>query len=59
MPDENNAPTIDSLDLDRLYANYLETSRRAGIEPVPREGAFGLLQEWTAVLSGRPDPTTH
>jgi len=30
-----------------------------GIEPVPRERALGLIQEWTEVLTGRPDPTTQ
>jgi len=25
-------------------------SRRAGIEPVPRERVFGLLEEWSKVL---------
>jgi len=31
--------------------------RRSGVEPVPRERAEGLIQEWTEVLSGRPEPT--
>jgi len=26
---------------------------------VSRERALGLVQEWTEVLSGRPEPTTH
>ena len=30
-----------------------------GIEPVPRERALGLVQEWTEVLTGRPEPTAH
>jgi hypothetical protein len=47
------------LDLDRLYANYLKTCAMLGIEPVPRERALGLVQEWTEVLSGRPEPTTQ
>ena len=50
--------TLD-LDLDRLYANYLVTSRMSGVEPVPRERALGLIAEWTEALSGRPEPTTH
>jgi hypothetical protein len=49
----------DAPDPDRVYANYLETCRRLGIEPVPRERALGLIGEWTGVLSGSPDPTTH
>jgi len=37
-----------------VYINYLETCRRLGIEPVPPEQAFGLIGEWTEVLTGRP-----
>ena len=44
---------------DLVYANYLRTCEMLGIEPVPRERALGLIQEWTEVLTGRPDPTTH
>ena len=46
----------DAPDRDRVYPNYLETCR-LGIEPVPRELAFGLIGEWTEVLTGRPEPT--
>ena len=46
----------DAPDPDRVYLNYLETCRRLGIEPVPREPALGLIVEWTEVLTGRPDP---
>lgn len=45
------------LDLDRLYERYLVTCRMSGVTPVPRERADGLIQEWTEVLSGRPEPT--
>jgi hypothetical protein len=41
----------------QVYANYLKTCEMAGIEPAPRERAMGLVQEWTEVLSGRPEPT--
>jgi hypothetical protein len=41
-----NAP-----DPDHVYRNYLRSCSISGIEPVPRECALGLLQEWTAVLS--------
>jgi hypothetical protein len=37
-------------DPEQVYRNYLETCRRAGIEPVPRERVFGLLEEWSKVL---------
>ena len=29
------------------------------LEPVSRERALGLIQEWNEVLSGCPEPTTH
>ncbi len=42
-----------------VYRNYLRTCEMLGIEPTPREHALGLVQEWTEVLSGRPEPTQH
>jgi hypothetical protein len=50
---------FDPPDSDRVYANYLETCRRLGVEPVSRERAEGLIGEWPEVLTGRPEPTTH
>jgi hypothetical protein len=44
----------DAPDPDTVYANYLKTCAMCGVEPVPRERANGLMQEWTEVLSGRP-----
>ena len=49
----------DAPDPERVYANYLKTCAMLGVEPVPRERALGLIEEWTGVLSGRPEPTTH
>ena len=54
-----NALVFDPLNLDRVYANYLRTCAMSGVEPVSRERALRLIQEWTEVLSGRPEPTTH
>ena len=54
MPNVPLAP-----DADRVYANYLKTCAMLGIEPTPREQAVGLIQEWTEVLTGRSEPTTH
>ena len=34
---------FDPPDSDRVYANYLETCRRLGVEPVSRERALGLI----------------
>jgi hypothetical protein len=55
----NQSFPIEPLDMDRVYANYLKTCAMSGVEPVSRERAFGLIQEWTEVLSGRPEPTEH
>lgn len=53
MLDPNDAP-----EPDLVYANYLRTCAMLGIEPVPRERVFGLVEEWNEVSSGRPEPTT-
>ena len=51
----------DALDPDLAYANYLKTCTMLNVEPVPRDRALVLIQEWTetiaACLSG--PPTTH
>ena len=47
----------DAPDPDLVYANYLKTCAMSGVEPVSRERALGLVQEWTEVLTGRPEPT--
>jgi len=49
----------DAPDPEQFYRKYLETCRRAGIEPVARERAVAFVQEWTEVLTGRPEPTQH
>ena len=54
MFDPANAP-----DPDLVYANYLKTCAMLGIEPTPREQALDLIEEWTEVLSGRSELTTH
>jgi len=30
-----------------------------GVEPVSRERALGLMQEWSGMLAERPEPTQH
>jgi hypothetical protein len=52
---ESEAPVLAPLDLDRAYASYLKTCAMSGVEPVPRERALGLIQEWTL---GAPVVTT-
>jgi hypothetical protein len=49
----------DAPDPDHVYRNYLRTCAMLGIEPTPRDQALGLIQEWTEVLTGRPEPITH
>ena len=49
----------DAPDPDHVYRNYLKTCAMSGIEPVSREPATGLINEWTEVLSGRPDATSQ
>ena len=36
---ENHFFAIEPLDLDRVYANYLQTCAMSGVEPVSRERA--------------------
>jgi len=46
---DSDAREFDTPDLgSRVYRNYLETCRRLGINPVPRERAEGLIAEWSA-----------
>jgi hypothetical protein len=54
MFDPSDAP-----DPNLGYEQHLNTCAMSGVEPVPRERALGLIEEWTEVLSGRPEPTTH
>ena len=49
---------FDPSDPVRFYLDDVETCRRFGVEPVSVERALGLIQEWTEVISGRPEPTT-
>jgi hypothetical protein len=51
--------TTDAPDPNLGYEQHLNTCAISGVGPVPRERALGLIQEWTEVLSGRPEPTTH
>jgi hypothetical protein len=49
----------DAPDPECVYRNYLRTCRRLGVKPTLRDRALGLIGEWTEVLTGRPEPTTH
>jgi hypothetical protein len=57
--DDRDAPAFDPPYVGCLYRNYFETCRRAGVEPVSRERAEGLILERGEVLSGCPEPTQH
>lgn len=46
---DEDAPAFDPPEPDRVYRYYLETCRRAGVEPVPRDRAQDLIAEWTAL----------
>ena len=57
--DPINVP-FDPPDPDIVWEHYLETCRRAGVTPVSREQALGLMQEWTATIAAAlVPPTTH
>jgi hypothetical protein len=54
------SPEFDPPDEDVVYAGYVETCRRLGVEPVPRVRAHEMA-EWGAALAGcvTAPPTTH
>ena len=54
---DNDAPAFDPPDEDAVYSRYLETCKRLGVEPVPRERAQGPIEEWSdAIAAGRSVP---
>jgi hypothetical protein len=56
---DKGAPAFNLPDADSVYRNYLETYRRAGVEPVPRERAQAPMAEWgAAIAAGRSTPPT-
>lgn len=59
MPDDD-AFEAQAPDADRVYELYLETCRRLGVAPVPRERAHELIAEWSdAIAASQPPPTVH
>jgi len=47
----------DPPDPNLVYANYLKTCRRFGVQPVSREHATELIAEWSNVIAaGRSVP---
>ena len=45
-----NDPRLNVPDADTVYRNYLESCRRRGVDPVPRQRAHELVAEWTAAI---------
>jgi len=54
MPDDSNPF---DLDLDGFYERYLKDVRDFRRHAVSRDRVDGLVQEWSEVLAGRPEPT--
>ncbi len=48
---DDDTPELDPPDADTVYRNYLRTCRRLGVEPVPRERARKLIQEWADTIA--------
>ena len=48
----DDAPVFNPPDAETIYANYCETFRRLGVEPLPRERARDQMQEWSDALAG-------
>jgi hypothetical protein len=45
-----NEPRPDLLDADTVYLNYLASCRHRGVDPVPREPARKLIDQWNAAI---------
>lgn len=63
---ESDSAAFDSPDPDQIYeiyVNYLESCRRQGIQPVPRDRARELIKEWAHALAAArrdpPPPSSH
>ena len=46
-----DAPDLDPPDAVAVYARYLETCGRLGIEPVPQKLAQNLIAEWSNAIA--------
>lgn len=53
---DDDVPELDLPDANRVYRNYLETCRRNGVKPVPRERAQELIAEWAAAFERIGEP---
>jgi len=48
--DGDKVAAFDLPDSDDIYARYLETCKRLGVTPTPRDRAKALIQDWTDTL---------
>ena len=48
---DSDAPAFDPPDADRVYRTYVETCKRLGVEPVPRDRAQKLIAEWSDAMA--------
>jgi hypothetical protein len=55
--DTLDAAVFDPPDADLTYAHYLETCRRLGVTPTPRERAKALIREAIAARRAIRPPT--
>ena len=51
MPNQSDSLVSDPPDLDRVYRRYLDRCRSLGIEPVVRDRARDLIEEWNAAIA--------
>ena len=42
---------LDPPDLEAVYAQCLQTCRRAGVQPIERKLARGLIEEWNRAIT--------
>jgi hypothetical protein len=55
--DTPDAAVFDPPDADLTYMHYLETCRRLGVTPTPRDRAKALIREAIAARRAVPPPT--
>ena len=55
---DSEVPAYVPPDADRVYRNYVETCRRLGVEPTPRDRAQNLIKDRNAALVAAGQPPT-